>query len=228
MLTPAERGPHSPVIAVYNQAKTPLGADLALMVTAWQEYLDSYFMPVWNRSATLQLTDGPTPKSWSLVLLDTADVEGALAYHDEVNHLPICKVFVKTTLEAGENLSVSATHELVEALGDPACNRYATLADGTTMYAFELADPVEESSFEVMGFQMSNFVRPEYFEFDPLGKSTDFDQMKVLKAPFSLAEGGYAIVCRAGHFENVFGSAAKAERFAKEDRRGHRSEYRKK
>jgi len=40
-------------------------------------------------------------------------------------------------------------------------------------------------------------------------------------------EGGYAIISQQGRWSEIFGSRGKAARFAKEDRRGHRSELRK-
>ncbi len=45
--------------------------------------------------------------------------------------------------------------------------------------------------------------------------------------PFSMTKGGYVIVKKDGKVTQEFGSKAKEKRFATEDRRGHRSEYRK-
>ena len=56
-----------------------------------------------------------------MVFLDDADQSGALAYHDLTpDGLPQAKVFVKTTLENKNLMRVSASHELVEMLADPA------------------------------------------------------------------------------------------------------------
>ena len=48
-----------------------------------------------------------------------------------------------------------------------------------------------------------------------------------LKAPYTMTKGGYMIVMKNGKVSQKFGSEAKKRRFAEEDRRGHRSEYRK-
>jgi len=55
-----------------------------------------------------------------MVFLDNADQPGGAAYHDLTpDGMPLAKVFVKTTV--GTRLvSVSASHELVEMLVDPA------------------------------------------------------------------------------------------------------------
>jgi hypothetical protein len=42
-----------------------------------------------------------------------------------------------------------------------------------------------------------------------------------------MTKGGYMIIKKAGRVKEVFGSKAKEKRFAREDRLGHRSEYRK-
>jgi hypothetical protein len=43
-----------------------------------------------------------------------------------------------------------------------------------------------------------------------------------------MTKGGNVIVKKGGKVTEHFGSKAKQKRFAKEDRRGHRSEYRRK
>jgi hypothetical protein len=50
--------------------------------------------------------------------------------------------------------------------------------------------------------------------------------MKKVTRPFQLLKGGYQIIFKNGKETQIFGSKAKAKRFAKEDRRGHRSQYR--
>ena len=100
-----------------------------------------------------------------MVFLDDADAPGALAYHDLTpDGFPISKVFVKTTLKSKELVSVSASHELVEMLVDPAINLWANGPDADQMWAYESADPVEADSFDVGGFAMSDFVFPAWFE----------------------------------------------------------------
>ena len=54
-----------------------------------------------------------------------------------------------------------------------------------------------------------------------------FDHLGLLKKPFSMTKGGYVTVKKKGKVTEEFGSKAKEKRFAKEDRVGHRSEYRK-
>jgi hypothetical protein len=87
--------------------------------------------------------------------------------------------------------------------------------------------PVEAISFPVNGIQMSDFVYPSYFEDFRQPGSVQFDQMNQVNAPFQLLQGGYQLILEGGQWSQVFGSKEKEKAFAREDRRGHRSEERK-
>src|SRR5215813_13551870 len=217
-----------PTIACFNKATIPLGVDLNALIAAMQAFVDKYVAPVWGTPAKLIKSTGFVKGAWAMVFLDDADQPGALAYHDLTpDGLPQAKVFVKTTLANKNLVSVSASHELVEMLVDPAINLMTTGPDPKIIYAYESADPVEELSFEVQGIPMSDFVYPSYFEDFHKPNSVRFDQMGKVTKPFQILSGGYQIVFKNGKWSQVFASATKKKAFAKEDRRGHRSEERK-
>jgi hypothetical protein len=201
--------------------------DLDALIAAMQKYVTSFVAPVWGTPATLVKTTDFQAGAWAMVFLDDADQPGALAYHDLTpDGFPVSKVFVKTTLDAQQLVSVSASHELVEMLVDPAINMMTTGPDPQTIYAYESADPVEELDFQVNGIAMSDFVYPSYFESFRKPNSARFDYLNQVTEPFQILPGGYQIIFKNGQFSQVFGSEAKAESFAREDRRGHRSETR--
>ena len=221
-----------PTIACFNKAKTPMnewGVDLDALIAAMQVYVDCHVAPVWGTPAKLIKSKDFVKKAWAIVFLDTADQEGALAYHDLTpkDFLPVSKVFVKTTLDDKQLVSVSTSHELVEMLVDPAINMWTSGPDEKLMYAYESADPVEELTFKVNGIEMSDFVYPAYFEVFRRPKSVKFDHLDKVTRPFQILHGGYQIIYKNGQEKQVFGSASKKKRFTKEDRRGHRSESRK-
>ena len=217
----------APRIAVFNKASTPLGVDLDKLIAALQVYVDKHIVPVWATPATLVKSTGFLKGAWAIVFLDDADQPGALAYHDLTpDGLPVSKVFVRTTLDNGDLVSVSTSHELVEMLVDPAINLMTTGPDPKAMYAYESADPVEDLSFNVNRIPMSDFVYPAYFEDFHKAGSVKFDHMGQVKKPFQVLKGGYQIVFKSGKWTQVFASAAKKKLFKKEDRRGHRSEQR--
>jgi hypothetical protein len=194
-----------------------------------QAYVVNSVAPVWGTPANLVKTTDFQPGAWAMVFLDNADQAGELAVHDLTpDGLPQARVFVKTTLDNGDLVSVSASHELVEMLVDPAINLMTTGPDQSTIYAYESADPVEALSFDVNGIQMSDFVYPSYFEDFRQPGSVQFDQMNQVNTPFQILQGGYQIIFKDGQWSQIFASRdeAKKKAFAREDRDGHRSEQR--
>ena len=216
-----------PTIACFNKATTDLQVSLDDLIAAMQLYVDNFVAPVWGTPAKLVRSDDFIPGAWAIVFLDDADAPNALAYHDLTpDGLPQSKVFVRTTLASGDLVSVSASHELVEMLVDPAINLMTTGPDRRLVYAYESADPVEALSFKVNGIPMSDFVYPAYFEEFHQPNSIRFDAMDAVTRPFQILENGYQITFRSGKWSQIFGSEKKADAFSKEDRRGHRSQQR--
>ena len=110
---------------------------------------------------------------------------------------------------------------------DPAINLMTTGPNPRRMYAYEAADPVEGKTFPVRGIPMSDFVYPAYFEAFRKPRSTRFDHLGRIRKPFEILPDGYQIVFEKGRWSEKYGSKTKQKAFAKEDRRGHRSETRK-
>jgi len=224
----AQAGKGGPVtIACINKATVDLGVPLDKLTATLQKCFDQHFLPVWGYPVKLYNTKVAKPTDWQFIYFDDADTAGALGYHDlTTKGQPISKVFVKTTLASKELVSVTACHELFEMVIDPIANLWAEAEDGTE-YAYEMSDPVEEDTFLVDGIEMSNFVYPTWFEPFKHPAGTKYDHLGLLKKPFSMTKGGYVIVKNKGKVKEVFGSKAKQQRFAREVRDGHRSEYRK-
>lgn len=225
------QGSLHPNVVLQNKATVPLGADLHALTLALQKQVSLHFAPVWGQDATVTMIgpNDPVPAdAWLMTFLDNADAAGALGYHDITkNGLPLSKIFVKDTIASGEKISVTASHEIMEMLIDPACATWANDKAGT-LHAFEMCDAVEELVYSIDGITVSDFVYPAFFEyFRKSGKShVHFDYLNVLASPFQTSTGGYQIVQHGGKISNVFGSLDKEQKFAREDRRGHRSEYR--
>ena len=216
-----------PKIACFNKAKTDLGVNFDALISAMQAYVDQFVVPVWGTPAKLVKTKDYVKGAWAMIFLDDADEPGALAYHELTpDGLPQSKIFVKTTIDNGDLVSVSASHELVEMLVDPAINMMTTGPDPKAAYAYESADPVEALSFPVKGIPMSDFVHPAYFESFHKPGSVTFDHLNKVKKPFQILSGGYQIIFKNGKWSQVFGSLAKKHQFALEDRRYHRSQDR--
>jgi hypothetical protein len=217
-----------PTIAFVNLAKTPLGVDLRKLVAALDKQMRRDFVPVWGYPAKLYITQDPKADEWQIVFLDDADEANALGYHDITKEgQPISKVFVKTTLAAGESVSVTTSHELLEMMIDPGAQLWAQNSN-SRFYAYEMCDAVESEIYEIDGVAVSDFVYPSFFEPWHLPQSVQFDHLKKVSQPFQTLRNGYQIVSDGKSATELFGSRAKERHFrTAEDRNLHRSEYRK-
>ncbi len=161
------------------------------------------FAPAWGRNALLYLAPAgqkvPTPGYWTIGFFDNSDQAGALGYHDiTAEGLPLGKIFVETTLSAGDLVSVTASHETLEMLADPDINLTAEFDDPmgapAKFYAYEVCDACEDDGFGYLinGVTVSDFVFPAYFEqFQSTNPGAQFDHRKHVSEPFSILSGGY-------------------------------------
>jgi hypothetical protein len=197
-------------IAVINES-TDINTLLPNVVAALQVQVSKHFAPAWGVNADLRLAANRTDVAsgeWWLVILDDSDQAGALGYHDLTDEgLPLGKVFARTTRMDGGKWTVTASHELLEMLGDPDINLSVLVQDANQsvgrLYAYEVCDACEDDAYgyEVNGIPLSDFVFPSWFEtFRPQG-STQFDFGGHINKPLELLKGGYI-----GYFDITGGS----------------------
>src|SRR5277367_4820255 len=186
-------------ISIINESTVLADSDVAPVVAALQKQVTNDFGPVWGTAAQLTIVAKgaqPPAGSWWLLLLDDSDQANALGYHDlTTESLPIGKVFVASDLKAGTSWTVTASHELLEMLGDPNINLTVFVQNANTtgtLYAYEVCDACEDDSYgyQINNVLVSDFVYPAWFEsFQPEG--TQFDRMKQIQTPLQLLSGGY-------------------------------------
>jgi hypothetical protein len=187
-------------ISVINESTVLADADVVPVVAALQKQVTNDFGPVWGTAAQLSIVPkGTQPPSgnWWLVLLDDSDQANALGYHDLTTEgLPIGKVFAASDLKAGTSWTVTASHELLEMLGDPNINLTVFVENSNTagiLYAYEVCDACEDDSlgYQIDNVLLSDFVYPSWFESFRTEGSTQFDRMNKMQTPFQLLTGGY-------------------------------------
>ncbi|MFJ9365684.1 hypothetical protein ACIRRA_14875 [Nocardia sp. NPDC101769] len=183
-----------------NRSTVLTDAQVSAVVPALQTQVHRDWAPVWGSDADLSFvaTDAQPPAgAWWLVMSDDSDQAGALGYHDLTNEgLPMGKVFARSDINAGLQWSVTASHELLEMLGDPDINLAAYVFSSATagrIYAYEVADACEadQHGYAIDGIQVSDFVFPAWFENFRTAGSTQFDYGNHITAPFQLLPGGY-------------------------------------
>jgi len=191
-------------IAVINESTVVADAAVQACVNALQVQVWRDFAPVWGIDAQLNFHPSKIAPAgaWQLVILDDSDQADALGYHELTSGgLPLGKVFAKSDLTAGTSWTVTASHELLEMLVDPDCNDCAEWdrADGSTwFFAYEVCDAVEADAlgYQIDGVLVSNFVTPAWFLSQSLPVPLDF--RGDVKAPFTLAPGGYISIFEVG------------------------------
>lgn len=204
-----------PTITLINQAKTDLRHNPYKMVVALQQYVDNCCGPVWNFGCKMRFADKAEIGEWPIYLLDDPDQANALGYHD-LTQTPYAKIFVKPTIQAGDDICSTISHELIEMLADPFIYSTVQLTDKNgnpinTFYAFELADAVENTQFYIDGFAMSNFITPQWYIAN--ATSGKFDYMGQCNKPLEILSGGYMSIYKNGQWNQVFGSRAAANNF---------------
>jgi hypothetical protein len=187
-------------ISVINESTVLADSDVTPAVAALQKQVTNDFRPVWGTDAELKLVPKgtqPPAGSWQLVLLDDSDQANALGYHDlTTDGLPIGKVFAASDLKAGTSWTVTASHELLEMLGDPNINLTVFVQNSNTagiLYAYEVCDACEDDSlgYQIDNILVSDFVYPSWFESFRAEGSTQFDRMNKIQTPFQLLVNGY-------------------------------------
>lgn len=177
------------------------------LVPALQTQITRDFFQAWGILATLG-ERAPKAKDWALGIFDNADQAGALGYHETTPAgLPLGKVFVKVSQQAGVTISSVLSHELLEMLLDAYIN--LVIQDGANanrFWAYEVADAVEDTGYQINGVEVSNFVLPTYFE-PALALPKPFDHLGVLSGPVpAMTPGGYMAYVENGHWGQVLGS----------------------
>ena len=187
-------------ISVINSSTVLTDNEVSKIVPALQTQVTRDFYPAWGVDAHLTFVasgDDPAPGSWWLTILDDSDQANALGYHDLTSDgLPLGKVFAGSDMKLGSSWTVTASHELLEMLGDPDINltAFVQISDTAgTLYAYEVCDACEADhyGYKIDGVDVSDFVFPAWFESFRKSKSTQFDQKKHIHQPFHLLAGGY-------------------------------------
>jgi hypothetical protein len=187
-------------VALINASTVVRDQEVQAALPALQTQVRRDFAPPWGLDADLTFVPQggtPAPGAWWLVVLDNSDQAGALGYHDVTNEgAPLGKVFAGSDRQAGLKWTVTASHELLEMLADPAINLTVFVQQDATsgkLYAYEVCDACEADQFgyDINGTTVSDFVFPAWFETFRSPGSTAFDYGRRINGPLQLLAGGY-------------------------------------
>ncbi len=196
---------HAPAhIALIDETGQVSSGDLARYAAALNEQTQSDFGPIWNARAVVAVAKTKPIHSWALRIQTSLSQPGALGYHtDELNQPD---AYVELTNE----VSVTLSHELLEMLADAWGNRMrqAGLPQGLdptqvgltatdlVAYLLEVGDPCENTSYNVLGVPMSDFILPTWYRsFSSPG--AEYSHAGGCTLPRQVADGGYVSFTRA-------------------------------
>ena len=194
---------NSVAIAIENKSSVLTDAEVQAAIPALQHQVSYDFKPYWNEGARLVwVPSGSSPPrgagSWLLSILDDSDQAGALGYHDvTADNTPLMKVFAKTDLDNGLSWTVTASHEILEALADPWISA-AWQTSNTEFTALEVGDPVEadELGYMIDGTLVSDFILPAWYVSGLKVPKYDFGGH--VSGPLQVAPGGYISIFVSG------------------------------
>jgi hypothetical protein len=180
-------------VALVDTSGTVDSADLAEVAGALNEQVQADFAPVWKVAATVGAYAKAPAGTWRIELDRDIGQPGALGYHDDDHHQP----FAKVDVDAGQ-WTITASHELLEMLGDPWGNRLHSAAalpgwQGSSKrvrYLLELCDPCEAFSYPVGGVELSDFLVPAFYRSSRRAVA-GYSHLGKLTEPLEVAEGGY-------------------------------------
>jgi len=127
----------------------------------------------------------PPAGSWTICIVD--QVPEAEGVHFDIRGVPAALV------EVNARWTITASHELLEMLGDPARGRFLpgpSIDPGArgrpVHYLIEIADPCESFSYLINGIEVSDFVTPAFY----VGGRGPFDLRGRLTRPLEVPLGG--------------------------------------
>ncbi len=197
-------------ICLINRTSRIRDARFAALLPSLQAQLTEDFCPAWGIEVpTLHLVglaEQPPAGHWRLWFMNTSDDAGALGYHEDDTGVPEAKVFVEDDMRYGSDISVTASHELCEMLADPYTTRMGPTI-GAAQYIVEVCDAVEadEDGYLKLGYRVSNFVLPAYYEQLSVSSATRpvYDFRDLLDHPCpALRPGGYIMFLENGVWTN--------------------------
>ena len=219
-------------IAVCNLSGDPRlsAADVDKMVVAIARQAQEDYPAFWQSGIVLvrnalKAVDIATDE-FPILITATPDQADALGYHT-ANY---GRVFTSpiydnggSSISSANSVSVTLSHEVLEAIGDPYTNFWAQRDDGD-LEPIELCDRVEGDCYDIDGVKVSNFLGPRGFR----PGDGPYDWMRLVTTPTEIRPGGYVSLWTpgSGELRNVYGRAFPKWKLAVKDHRNARTKKR--
>lgn len=180
-------------LALVSEVEGHDPADVARVAAALQRQAARDFGPIWDVCATVDafpaLEDVPVGY-WPMIVRDDIEVEGAAGIHLDKEGQPFALITYS------DSWSLTASHEMLEMLGDPSGNRLIPGQSphpdqGRVEFLVEVCDPSEAAEFGyTVNDILSDFYTPRFFE--PVAvQGARYSFTGAIEAPREILRGGY-------------------------------------
>ncbi len=181
-------------IALTSESKHVGFADLVPVAAALQHQINRDVAPHWKAKALVSAfpnTQPLPPGVWPITIQDNINEPGAAGFHSDENNQPYALI------QYDSDWTVTASHELIEMVGDPWGNTLRTgnlnqfvQPSTTVQFLQELCDPPEIHDYQINGVLVSDFILPAFY--DPDGQPwRKYSFLNALQGPRTVDFGGY-------------------------------------
>jgi len=181
-------------LALVSEVAGHDASDVARVAAALQRQASRDFGPIWKVEATVdafpKLRDVPVGY-WPTIVRTDIGVSGAAGVHEDRNGRPFALI------EMSDSWSLTASHEMLEMLGDPFGKRTIPgkspkRGQGRVEFLVEVCDPSEAEPFAytINDILVSDFYTPRYF--DPVrADGVRYSFTGAIMRPREVLRGGY-------------------------------------
>jgi hypothetical protein len=181
-------------VALVSEVEDHDPGDVARVTAALQRQAIRDFRTVWNIEATVDafptLEDVPVGY-WPILVQEDINTPGAAGVHLDKDGQPFALV------QMSSSWSLTASHEMLEMLGDPFGNRLVPgqspkSSQGRVEFLVEVCDPPEAAEFgyTVNDILVSDFITPQFY--DPVASpAVRYSFTGAITAPRTILKGGY-------------------------------------
>jgi hypothetical protein len=168
-------------------------SELAQVGGALQKQVTRDVAASWPKAVATVISQ-PDPRKipvgyWPITIAGDINEPGALGYHSDENNQPY------SVVQFDEDWPITASHELLEMLGDPFGSRFIAAGSlireqGRVQYLLELCDPCEMFVYSVDGVRVSDFLLPHYHH--PFSRqTTSYSFTGRIRKAREVPQGGY-------------------------------------
>jgi hypothetical protein len=188
----AQRGPSYTHVCIQQEPGLLSSEKFWSIINALRVQVERDFAPEWGVHA--QIDNHCTINSWNVTIVhrESPVEHSSLGFHHTLPPLtpngewtPFAYVYHGSLNRV--DVATVVSHEVLEMLADPYIDNGTPNKAYTRVYQWEIADPVEDWTYDILGEPMSDFVYKAWFD---EGSPGPYDHLRRLTKPLSTSPYG--------------------------------------